>query len=128
MAAALATLARIRDTDYLERIERAGTRLREGLARAAAASGYALRQTGPVQMPQLLLDDDPDFRRGFAFAGEMVRRGVYVHPWHNNFVCAALTDGDVDTVAAAASDAFAAVRRREGTLVPHARLAARLGR
>jgi glutamate-1-semialdehyde 2,1-aminomutase len=128
MAAALATLARIRDTDYLERIERAGIRLREGLARAATAAGYALRQTGPVQMPQLLLDDDPDFRRGFAFAGEMVRRGVYVHPWHNNFVCAALTDEDVDTVAAAASDAFAAVRRREGTLVPHARLAARLGR
>ncbi|MCA3177461.1 MAG: aminotransferase class III-fold pyridoxal phosphate-dependent enzyme [Burkholderiaceae bacterium] len=128
MAAALATLARIRDTDYLERIERAGARLREGLARAAADSGYVLRQTGPVQMPQLLLDDDPDFRRGFAFAEEMIGRGVYVHPWHNNFVCAVLTDGDVDTVAAAASDAFAAVRAREGTLVPHARLAARLAR
>jgi glutamate-1-semialdehyde 2,1-aminomutase len=79
-------------------------------------------------MPQLLLDDDPDFRRGFAFAEEMIGRGVYVHPWHNNFVCAVLTDGDVDTVAAAASDAFAAVRAREGTLVPHARLAARLAR
>lgn len=79
-------------------------------------------------MPQRLLDDDPDFRRRFAFAGEMVRRGVHVHPWHHNFVCAVLTDGDVDTVDAAAGDAFAAVRRREGTLVPHPRLAARLGR
>jgi glutamate-1-semialdehyde 2,1-aminomutase len=128
MSAALATLARIRDTDYLERIERAGALLREGLARAGAASGYALRQTGPVQMPQVLIDGDPDFRRGFAFSGEMIRRGVYVHPWHNNFVCAALTEADVATVVAAATDAFAAVRAREGTLVPHARLAARLAR
>jgi glutamate-1-semialdehyde 2,1-aminomutase len=128
MAAALATLGRIRDTDYLERIERAGALLREGLARAAAASGYSLRQTGPVQMPQVLLDDDPDFRRGFAFAGEMVRRGVYLHPWHNNFVCAALADEDLATVESAAAEAFAAVRAREGTLVPHARLAARLAR
>jgi glutamate-1-semialdehyde 2,1-aminomutase len=128
MAAALATLARIRDTDYLERMQRTGTLLREGLGRAAAASGYSLRQTGPVQMPQVLLDDDADFRRGFAFAGEMIRRGVYLHPWHNNFVCAALTEVDVDAVCSAAADAFAAVRAREGTLVPHARLAARLSR
>jgi len=128
MAAALATLERIRDTDYLERMQRTGALLREGLARAGAASGYLLRQTGPVQMPQVLLDDDPDFRRGFAFAGEMIRRGVYLHPWHNNFVCAALTEDDVATVVAAATDAFAAVRAREGSLVPHARLAARLGR
>ncbi len=128
MAAALATLGRVRDTDYLERMQRTGALLREGLARAAAASGYALRQTGPVQMPQVLVDGDPDFRRGFAFAGEMLRRGVYLHPWHNNFVCAALTEEDVAQVSAAAVDAFAAVRGREGTLVPHPRVAARLAR
>jgi glutamate-1-semialdehyde 2,1-aminomutase len=124
MAAALVTLQRIRDTDYLEQTQRTGTLLREGLARASAASGYVLRQTGPVQMPQLLLDDDVDFRRGFAFASEMIGRGVYVHPWHNNFVCAALTEADVATVVAAATESYAAVRQREGTLVPHPRLAA----
>jgi hypothetical protein len=75
-------------------------------------------------MPQLLLDDDVDFRRGFAFASEMIGRGVYVHPWHNNFVCAALTEADVATVVAAATESYAAVRQREGTLVPHPRLAA----
>ena len=128
MAAALATLERIRGTDYLVRTQRPGALLREGLARAGAASGYALRQTGPVQMPQILLDDDADLRRGFAFSAEMIRRGVYLHPWHNNFVCAALTGDDVETVVAAATEAFAAVRAREGTLVPHARVAARLAR
>jgi glutamate-1-semialdehyde 2,1-aminomutase len=124
MAAALVTLRRVRETDYLERTRRLGARLREGLASAAAAHGYALRQTGPPQMPQILFGGDPDFRRGFAFASELIQRGVYLHPWHNNFVCAALTEADVELVLSAAADAFAALRMREGTLVPHARVAA----
>jgi glutamate-1-semialdehyde 2,1-aminomutase len=122
MAAALATLKRIRETDYLERTQRLGAQLREGLAKASAAHGYALRQTGPPQMPQILFADDPDFRRGFAFASELIQRGVYLHPWHNNFVCAALTEQDVAFAVGAAEEAFAAVRKREGTLVPHARV------
>jgi glutamate-1-semialdehyde 2,1-aminomutase len=126
MAAALVTLRRIRETDYLERTERLGAQLREGLAKAAAIHGYALRQTGPPQMPQILFEGDHDFRRGFALASELIQRGVYLHPWHNNFVCAALTEGDVEAVASAAREAFGAVRRREGTLVPHARVAALL--
>lgn len=128
MAAALATLRRIRETDYLEHTQRLGAQLREGLTKAAAASGYALRQTGPVQMPQILFADDPDFRRGFAFAGEMIQRGVYLHPWHNNFVCAALTEADIAQAVAASEETFAAVRKREGTLAPHARMAAMLAR
>jgi glutamate-1-semialdehyde 2,1-aminomutase len=126
MAAALATLRRIRETGYLERTERLGAQLREGLAKAAAAHGYTLRQTGPPQMPQILFEGDPDFRRGFAFSSELIQRGVYLHPWHNNFVCAALTEADVELALDAASEAFAAVRRREGTLVPHAHVAALL--
>jgi glutamate-1-semialdehyde 2,1-aminomutase len=124
MAAALATLRRIRGSDYLERTRRLGAQLREGFAKASAAHGYTLRQTGPPQMPQILFAEDPDFRRGFAFASEMLQRGVYLHPWHNNFVCAALTEMDVELVLAASADAFAAVRKREGTLVANARVAA----
>jgi glutamate-1-semialdehyde 2,1-aminomutase len=117
MAAALATLRRIRETDYLERIQRLGAQLREGLAKAAAAHGYALRQTGPPQMPQILFEQDPDFRRGFAFASELIQRGVYLHPWR-----------DVELALGAAREAFAAVRSREGSLVPHPRVAALIGR
>jgi hypothetical protein len=39
-------------------------------------------------------------------------------------VCAALRDDDVREAVGAAEEAFAAVRRRDGTLMPHARLAA----
>ena len=79
-------------------------------------------------MPQILLDGDPDFRRGFAFASELIQRGVYLHPWHNNFVCAALTEQDVTLALGATEEAFAAVRKREGTLEPHARVKAMVGR
>ncbi len=126
MAAALATLRRVRESDYLERTRSLGTRLRQGLAELAAAHGYRLRQTGPAQMPLVRFEDDPDFRRGFAWTGEAVKRGVYLHPWHNMFVCAALGEGDVDKTLAVSDEAFAAVRRREATLEPHATVAALL--
>ena len=118
MAAALATLREIRESDYLERTQRLGERLREGLAQRAAAHGYALRQTGPVQMPQILFEDDPDFRKGFCWTAEAARRGVLLHPWHNMFLCAALTEGDIEKTLAASDEAFAALRLREPGLGP----------
>ena len=51
MAAALKTLQRIRDTDYLERTQALGQRLRDGLSEAAGRNGFALRQTGPAELP-----------------------------------------------------------------------------
>jgi len=119
MAAALATLEILQTTDYLERLVKLGTRLRRGLDDAAARHGFTLRQTGPVQMPQILFDADPDFRVGFAFAATMLQRGVYVHPWHNMFLCAAMTEADIDFAVEAADGALAQVRAAQGTLEPH---------
>lgn len=119
MAAALATLRILRTTDYLERLVALGERLRRGLDAAAARHGFTLRQTGPVQMPQILFADDPDVRVGFAFAEAMLQRGVYVHPWHNMFLCAAMTEADIDGAIAAADGALAQVRATIGALTPH---------
>jgi glutamate-1-semialdehyde 2,1-aminomutase len=98
---------------------RLGERLRSGLDVAATKHGFALRQTGPVQMPQIMFADDPDFRVGYGWAEEMLARGVYMHPWHNMFLCAAMTDADIDLTLVAADDAFAALAARRGDLVPH---------
>lgn len=122
MAAALETLRILRENDYLEHTVALGTRLRAGLEEAAKRHGFALRQTGPVQMPLILFDNDPDFRIGFAWGEAMLREGVYVHPWHNMFLCAAMTDADIDFAIAAADKAFAAVRSAVGELQPHALL------
>ncbi|MEJ0065769.1 MAG: aminotransferase class III-fold pyridoxal phosphate-dependent enzyme [Caulobacteraceae bacterium] len=110
MAAGLATLKLVGETDYLEKIEGLGVRLRDGLGQRAAAAGFSLRQTGPAQMPLFLFNEDPDMRMGFCWSTEMLKRGVYVHPWHNMFLCAAMTEQDIDGALDAAEAAFAALK------------------
>lgn len=122
MAAALATLREVRGSDYLERTVSLGERLRAGLDERARSCGFGLRQSGPVQMPLFLFEEDPDFRLGFCWSGEMVLRGVYVHPWHNMFISAALTPADVDAVLDAAEGAFGALRARRASLSAPAQL------
>jgi glutamate-1-semialdehyde 2,1-aminomutase len=116
MAAALVTLRLVAQTDYLERIERLGRKLRDGLHERASAYGLGLRQTGPAQMPLFLFDEDPDLRLGFFWSGEMLKRGVYVHPWHNMFLSAAMTDADIDAALDAADAALGALKTKRATL------------
>lgn len=116
MAAAIATLTEIQRSDYLERMEKMGALLREGLADQAAGYGFSLRQTGPAQMPMILFDDDPDLRLGYCWVAEALTRGVYIHPWHNNFICAALTEDDVKLTLDATGEAFVTLKKRRPTL------------
>ena len=119
MAAALETLRQIRETDYLERMVASGWRLREGLQQLAARHGYGLRQTGPVQMPQIFFEDDPDFRIGYGWTSECLKRGAYMHPYHNMFLSSAHTEADIAHVLQAADDAFTALKSRQSSLTPH---------
>jgi len=123
MAAALEALRLIRETDYLERITALGETLRAGLAERAAAAGFGFRQTGPSTLPLFLFDDDPDLRKGFCWSSEMLARGVYVHPWHNMFLCAAMTETDIAQTLDAAEGAFAALKRQAPGLAPVEKLA-----
>ncbi|PZQ63815.1 MAG: glutamate-1-semialdehyde 2,1-aminomutase [Phenylobacterium zucineum] len=123
MAAALETLRLIRDTDYLERITALGETLRRGLDERARAAGFGFRQSGPGTMPLFLFDDDPDLRKGFCFASEMLSRGVYIHPWHNMFLCAAMTDQDIAGALDAAEGAFGALKQQVRDLSPVEKLA-----
>lgn len=109
MAAAVATVTELRDTDALTRIERAGTRLRDGLLAQAARHGWAVSHSGPVQMPLLVFDDDPTFATAERWAGLAAERGVYLHPHHNWFLSAAHGDDAVDDVLERTGEAFAAL-------------------
>jgi glutamate-1-semialdehyde 2,1-aminomutase len=124
MAAGLETLRLVRETDYLERMVALGERLRAGLAERAAVAGFGLRQTGPVQLPLFLFDEDPDLRIGFAWCSEMLKRGTYVHPWHNMFLSAAMSEADIDAALDAASGAFAVLKARRAHLPPVEKLKA----
>jgi glutamate-1-semialdehyde 2,1-aminomutase len=124
MAAALVTLRLVAQTDYLERIQALGSTLREGLHERAAAAGFNLRQTGPVQMPLFLFDEDPDLRLGFFWSAEMLKRGIYVHPWHNMFLSAAMTAADIELALDAASAAFGELKAQRALIRPSQRLQA----
>lgn len=118
MAAALETLRLVRETDYLERLQALGDRLADGLRERARAAGFGFRVSGPVQMPLFLFDDDPDLRKGFCWSSEMLKRGVYAHPWHNMFMCAAMTEADIDGALDAAEASFAVLKRQAPGLGP----------
>jgi glutamate-1-semialdehyde 2,1-aminomutase len=118
MAAAIATLDEIKGSGYLERIEATGGMLRDGLHEQAGNYGFALRQTGPAQMPQIFFEDDPDFRLKYRWTEEALSRGVYLHPYHNMFISAALTEGDVRMTLEATDEAFQALKKCRDTLGP----------
>jgi glutamate-1-semialdehyde 2,1-aminomutase len=112
MAAALVTLDLVLASDYLQRIEHMGRRLREGLHERASRCGFELRQSGPVQMPLFLFGGDPDLRLGFFWCSEMLKRGIYLHPWHNMFLSAAMTDADIDAALDAAEESFTELKAK----------------
>lgn len=109
MAAALATLRVAQRDDVPALLHRLGTRLRDGLAQAAARHGIGLRQSGPPQMPLILFDDDAGWKKGDAFCRAALAEGVYFHPRHNMFLSAAHTEADIDRALLAAERGFAAI-------------------
>jgi glutamate-1-semialdehyde 2,1-aminomutase len=110
MAAAVATIHALRDEAAIDAMVRAGTLLRDGLARQSRAHGVPITQTGPVQMPNVSFDGDVEFARAMTFCGTAMEHGAILHPRHNWFLCAAHTDADIDAVLAATDEGFRAVR------------------
>lgn len=127
MAAGVATMDELAKGDYLEKTQKLAAQWRDGLDAVSAVYGFALRQTGPAQMPLILFEEDPDFRLGYGWAQEMVKRGVYVHPWHNMFFCGAMTEADITGALAVADEAFRALAKTRTSLTPHAGLLEMLG-
>jgi len=111
MAAALATIEALRAEDAIAAMRRQGTALRDGILAQAAAWGFEVSYTGPVQMPYLTFRGDRGHALASAFAAGALRRGAFIHPRHNWFVSAAMTDEDVAIVLAATDEAFAALRK-----------------
>ena len=111
MAAALATLRVLARDDGVGHMRRMGQRFHDGMAALSERHGIAIRQTGPVQMPLVLFEDDTDFRRGNAFCIAALDAGAYFHPRHNMFLSTAHGPADIDAALGAAEAGFAAVAK-----------------
>ena len=109
MAAAIATLTKLRETDGIAHMRAMGERLRAGLHAQSVAHGFRLLQTGPPQVPLILFADDPDRTLGRAFCREALERGVYLHHVHTMFLSTAHTVADIDEALDATDGAFAAL-------------------
>lgn len=111
MAAAIATIEKLRAVDAVAHMRAMGQRLRDGLDAQARRHGVPLRQSGPVQMPVLLFENDLDRRLGDTFCLEALARGVYLHPSHTLFLSVAHRETDIDRALEATDEALAAVAR-----------------
>jgi glutamate-1-semialdehyde 2,1-aminomutase len=114
MAAALATLRILRETDGIETMRHAGERLQNGLRRQARSHGLEVTVSGPPQLPFLSFADDPNEERASVWTGECIKNGVYLHPYHNWFMSAAHDDASIDRALEGTDEAFKAVRDRDG--------------
>jgi len=112
MAAALACVQELEATGAVAEMARLGTALRHGMERQAAAHGLEVRHTGPPAIPFMtFVADEGSFDRSRRFAAACAARGVYLHPHHNWFLSAALTDADVARVLEVTEEAFREVAR-----------------
>ncbi len=113
MAAAIATINALRDEGAIEAMDRVGTALRAGILQQATDRGLAINYTGPAAMPYLTFAGDQGHELAATFAAAAVQAGAYVHPRHNWFISAAMTEADLAVALAATDTGFAAVQERQ---------------
>jgi len=113
MSAALACLDELERTGAIAIMDERGRALRDGMLAQASAHGLAVRYTGPPSIPFMTFTEDAgSFERSRVFAAACAAGGVYLHPYHNWFVNAALTESDVALVLDVTDEAFRTVARR----------------
>ncbi|SCL18057.1 Glutamate-1-semialdehyde aminotransferase [Micromonospora inyonensis] len=118
MAAAVATIGRLRDTSVLKDVETLGTMLQRGLAEQIAAGAVEAHVLGVPQMPFMRFHHADERLRQLAqdaFYTETIRRGILLHPNHHWYISGTTTADDIaallDATAAGFMAAEAAVSR-----------------
>lgn len=110
-AAGVATIRALTRDDGIGHMVAMGDRFRSGMEALSKKHGIGIRQTGPVQMPLVLFEDDAELKKANAFCSAALRAGAYFHPKHNMFLCTAHQAADIDAALVAADVGFEAVGR-----------------
>ncbi len=108
-AACLETFRTFDDEGAFDRMLDVGERLSKGLSDAASSADLTFDVSGYPTMAMVHIGRQPGPYLDHLWAAGMVRRGVLIHPTVAWYVCAALTDAQVDTVVERAADCFAEV-------------------
>lgn len=111
MAAAIATLSVLRDTDALARVWHGGERFQNGLRTIVEEVQIEADVVGYPPMPFLRFTGAGGVAMADAFAAAAAQRGVLLHPGHQWFVSASHTDEVVDAALDRCRDAMTDVFR-----------------
>lgn len=106
LTAALHTLERIEGESIPEHLETLGGLLAEGLSAAAREHGLVFSLTGPKAAPYPFFEDDPDLFLIQSFCAAALAEGLFFHPHHNWFLCAAHTEDDIKEAVSRSAPAF----------------------
>jgi glutamate-1-semialdehyde 2,1-aminomutase len=109
MAAAIATLDVLKQTDGVAALHTAGQQFWDGVQHQASARSVEINLTGPVTMPYITFAAERDHELGDVFARGCAENGLYLHPRHNWFISAAHSEHDIEQALTATDQGFAAV-------------------
>jgi len=109
MAAAIACIKELKRIDGPALMIKQGTKLTEGLVKAAEKSGLNLKISGVPSMFYMRLTNDDSLMLQQEFCAECAKRGVFFASHHNHFINCSLTDEDIKKTISVASEAFAIV-------------------
>ena len=96
MAAALATLDIIARDNIPALLTALGERFVNGFLALGQKHNVPLVASGPASMPYVRVADDPSFMRTQRLCAAAAAHGVFLHPHHNWFISAAMTEADID--------------------------------
>ncbi|MCR5040637.1 MAG: aminotransferase class III-fold pyridoxal phosphate-dependent enzyme [Clostridia bacterium] len=111
-AAGIACINKLKALDAPKLFRELGTKVTEGLKKAASENGFHLVVSGEPALFYLRIADDDSLMIHQDWVQECVHRGLYLTSHHNHFINASLTDEDINRTLEIAEDAFKAVRKR----------------
>jgi glutamate-1-semialdehyde aminotransferase len=107
MVAALKTIEILEREAVIDDLWRKGERLLAGWRKAVETTGVPARVSGIPPMPFVTFDSRPDGKHKAwrnAFYAGMIRRGIFLAPYHHGYVCWRHSDADIDCAIHAAEE------------------------
>ena len=114
MAAALKTIEILERERALDKLWERGEAWLADVEEIIARSGVPAELSGIPPMPFITFPADEDKKykqRRVRFYTEVIRRGVFLQPYHHGYIMARHTDADLQQAAQAIEDALKIVRR-----------------
>ena len=96
MAVALKTLEIAERENLAIELEKRGTVLTKGMVDLGRRYGVELVSSGEPAMPYVRVANDASFKEQQKLCSAAIHEGLFLHPHHNWFLCAAHTEGVID--------------------------------